>query len=163
PTPLRTRYVGDGAGVAVRMRPKRGGRRLEHARGRTDAVLSAGDARVLPAHGGVAGAAEALLIHVVAQAHVCQAQPRDADGGATQLGLFDYTPELMRLHDQPCPGSLLEGKRFAFIEGVPNMLGPQATFAQRGESGLSVSNLLPHFHQQVDKVTLLKAMYTDEF
>ncbi|HEX6068610.1 MAG TPA: DUF1501 domain-containing protein, partial [Longimicrobiaceae bacterium] len=58
---------------------------------------------------------------------------------------------------------LLEGKRFAFIEGVPNMLGPQASFAQRGDSGLTVSNLLPHFHEVVDQVTLLKAMYTDEF
>jgi hypothetical protein len=84
-------------------------------------------------------------------------------GAPSQLELFDYKPELQRLHNQPCPDSLLEGKRFAFIEGVPNMLGPQATFAQRGESGLSVSSLLPHFHEVVDKVTLLKAMHTDEF
>ena len=84
-------------------------------------------------------------------------------GAPSQLELFDYKPELQRLHNQPCPDSLLEGKRFAFIEGVPNMLGPQASFAPRGESGLTVSSLLPHFHEVVDRVTLLKAMYTDEF
>jgi hypothetical protein len=84
-------------------------------------------------------------------------------GAPSQLELFDYKPELQRLHNQPCPDSLLEGKRFAFIEGVPNMLGPQASFAPRGESGLSVSSLLPHFHEVVDRVTLLKAMHTDEF
>ncbi|HEX6926757.1 MAG TPA: DUF1501 domain-containing protein [Longimicrobiaceae bacterium] len=84
-------------------------------------------------------------------------------GAPSQLELFDYKPELIKLHNQPCPESLLEGKRFAFIEGVPNMLGPQAEFAPRGESGLTVSNLLPNFHRVVDRVTLLKAMYTDEF
>ncbi|HEX6068909.1 MAG TPA: DUF1501 domain-containing protein, partial [Longimicrobiaceae bacterium] len=45
-------------------------------------------------------------------------------GAPSQLELFDYKPELQKLHNQPCPDSLLEGKRFAFIEGVPNMLGP---------------------------------------
>lgn len=84
-------------------------------------------------------------------------------GAPSQLELFDYKPELMRLHNQPCPDSLLEGKRFAFIRGRPTMLGPQASFAPRGESGLYVSDLLPHFHEVVDRVTILKAMHTDEF
>ena len=84
-------------------------------------------------------------------------------GAPSQLELFDYKPELHKLHDQPCPDSLLEGKRFAFIEGRPTMLGPQAAFASRGQSGLSVSDLLPHFHEVVDRVTLLKAMHTDQF
>src|SRR5690349_19236449 len=56
-------------------------------------------------------------------------------GAPSQLELFDYKPELQKLHNQLCPPSLLEGKRFAFIRGVPKMLGPQATFAQRGQSG----------------------------
>jgi hypothetical protein len=84
-------------------------------------------------------------------------------GAPSQLELFDYKPELLRLHNQTCPDSLLEGKRFAFIRGRPNMLGPQAEFAPRGDSGLAVSDLLPHFHGVVDRVTLLKAMHTDQF
>ncbi|MEO0331731.1 MAG: DUF1501 domain-containing protein, partial [Bacteroidota bacterium] len=46
-------------------------------------------------------------------------------GAPSQLELFDYKPELEKLHDLDCPPSLLEGKRFAFIQGTPKMLGPQ--------------------------------------
>jgi hypothetical protein len=49
-------------------------------------------------------------------------------GAPSQLELFDYKPELAKLHNQACPTSLLDSKKFAFIQGVPNMLGPQATF-----------------------------------
>lgn len=84
-------------------------------------------------------------------------------GAPSQLELFDYKPELHKLHGQDCPQSLLAGKRFAFIQGVPKMLGPQATFKQYGESGNYVSNRLPYFSQAVDEVTFLKAMFTDEF
>ena len=84
-------------------------------------------------------------------------------GAPSQLELFDYKPTLQQLNMQQCPESLLEGKRFAFIKGIPKMLGPQATFSQHGESGAWVSNLLPHLAEEVDKVTFLKAMHTDEF
>src|SRR3982750_3424240 len=42
-------------------------------------------------------------------------------GAPSQLELFDYKPELMKLNGQDCPPSLLEGKRFAFIRGIPKM------------------------------------------
>ena len=54
-------------------------------------------------------------------------------GAPSQLELFDFKPELKKLHNQLCPPSLLEGKRFAFIRGTPKMLGPQALFEQRGQ------------------------------
>ena len=84
-------------------------------------------------------------------------------GAPSQLELFDYKPELQKLDGQKCPDSLLEGKRFAFIKGIPKMLGPQTQFAQHGESGAWVSDLMPHFSKAVDDVTFLKAMHTDEF
>lgn len=84
-------------------------------------------------------------------------------GSPSQLELFDYKPALDKLHDQPCPESLLKGKRFAFISGRPKMLGHHATFQQYGESGATVSNHLPHFAKAVDDVCFLKAMHTDEF
>jgi hypothetical protein len=43
------------------------------------------------------------------------------------------------------------------------MLGPQAKFAQHGESGAWVSENLPHFSTIVDEVSFLKAMTTDQF
>lgn len=84
-------------------------------------------------------------------------------GAPSQLELFDYKPELHKLDKQPCPPSLLEGKQFAFIRGVPTMLGPKANFKQRGESGAWVSDHLPHFAQLADEVSFLKAVYTDQF
>jgi hypothetical protein len=84
-------------------------------------------------------------------------------GAPSQLELFDYKPELMKLDGQDCPPSLLEGKRFAFIRGVPKMLGPQAKFAQHGQSGAWVSEHLPHFSTIVDEVAFLKACSSDQF
>lgn len=84
-------------------------------------------------------------------------------GAPSQLELFDYKPELAKLDGQDCPQSLLEGKKFAFIRGVPKMLGPQATFKQHGESGATISNYLPHLSTVADEVAFLKAVSTDQF
>ena len=84
-------------------------------------------------------------------------------GAPSQLELFDYKPELEKLHNKPCPESLITGKQFAFIEGIPNMLGPQATFSREGESGNWISNHIPHFKNIIDEVTFLKAVHTDQF
>ncbi len=84
-------------------------------------------------------------------------------GAPSQLEMFDYKPELAKLDGQDCPNSLLEGKKFAFIRGVPKMLGPQATFQQHGESGAWVSNYLPHLSTVVDDIAFLKAVTTDQF
>tara|TARA_B100000963_G_scaffold341678_1_gene341602 strand:- start:5553 stop:7046 length:1494 start_codon:yes stop_codon:yes gene_type:complete len=84
-------------------------------------------------------------------------------GAPSQLELFDYKPELEKLHNKPCPESLIAGKQFAFIEGTPNMLGPQATFSKQGESGNWISNHIPHFKNIIDEVTFLKAVHTDQF
>lgn len=84
-------------------------------------------------------------------------------GAPSQLELFDYKPELMKMDGQDCPPSILAGKKFAFITGVPKMLGPQATFAKYGQSGALVSENLPHFSTMVDDVSFLKAVHTDQF
>ncbi|MFY0687195.1 MAG: DUF1501 domain-containing protein [Cyclobacteriaceae bacterium] len=84
-------------------------------------------------------------------------------GAPSQLELFDYKPELEKLHGKDCPPSLLEGKRFAFIQGVPQMLGPQHQFRQHGQSGTYLSDALPHFKEIIDDVAIIKSMHTDEF
>jgi uncharacterized protein (DUF1501 family) len=84
-------------------------------------------------------------------------------GAPSQLELFDYKPELAKLDGQDCPPSLLEGRKFAFIRGVPKMLGPQASFKQHGQSGAWVSNYLPHLADVVDDISFLKAVHTDQF
>ena len=84
-------------------------------------------------------------------------------GAPSQLEMFDYKPKLQQLHGRDCPQSFLAGKRFAFIQGTPKMLGAQANFARHGRSGQYVSDLLPHFSRVVDDVTFLKAVHTEEF
>jgi hypothetical protein len=84
-------------------------------------------------------------------------------GAPSQLELFDYKPDLQKLDGQDCPASFIQGKKFAFIRGVPKLLGPQVGFKQYGESGLWISELLPHFQRVADEVSILKAVNTDQF
>ncbi|QDV27487.1 DUF1501 domain-containing protein [Aureliella helgolandensis] len=84
-------------------------------------------------------------------------------GSPSQLDLFDYKPELQKLDGQDTPQSFLEGKRFAFIQGVPKMLGPQFKFEQVGEAGNWVSDRLPHFKSVADQVCFIKSMTTSQF
>jgi Protein of unknown function (DUF1501) len=84
-------------------------------------------------------------------------------GAPSQLELFSYKPELAKLDGQDCPQSLLEGKKFAFIRGVPKMLGPQANFKQYGQSGIWLSDNLPHLSTVVDDIAFLNAVTTDQF
>lgn len=84
-------------------------------------------------------------------------------GAPSQLELFDYKPILKKYDGKACPASLLEGKRFAFLKGTPQMMGPQARFQQYGQTGSWVSEHLPYFSKMVDEVSFLKAMHTDEF
>ncbi len=84
-------------------------------------------------------------------------------GAPSQLDLFDYKPDLQRLNGQDCPKEFLEGKRFAFIQGGPKMLGPQFDFKQYGHSGAWFSARLPNLAQHADKLCFIKTMQTDQF
>ncbi len=84
-------------------------------------------------------------------------------GAPSQLELFDYKPELSKMDGQDCPPSLLTGKQFAFITGVPKMLGPLAKFSQHGQSGAWISEHLPHLSTVADEISFLKAVKTDQF
>lgn len=84
-------------------------------------------------------------------------------GAPSQLELFEHKPDLKRLDGQDCPASFLAGKRFAFISGVPKLLGSQYPFHQAGQSGQWLSDRLPHIEKQVDDICFIKSMRTDQF
>ena len=84
-------------------------------------------------------------------------------GGPPQQELFDYKPELVKRNMQPCPDSLLAGKRFAFIKGHPNLLGTPYKFRQHGASGQWMSELWPQLAKQADDLTVIRSMTTDQF
>ncbi len=84
-------------------------------------------------------------------------------GAPSQLELFEHKPELTKLDGQDCPASFLAGKRFAFITGVPKLMGAQYPFHQIGQSGQWISDRLPHLEKHIDDLCFIKSMRTDQF
>ena len=84
-------------------------------------------------------------------------------GGPSQLDLFDPKPVLNRYDGQPCPAELIKGERFAFIKGVPNLLGSPHQFRRYGQSGTELSALLPHLASVVDDIAVVRSLHTTQF
>ena len=84
-------------------------------------------------------------------------------GGPSQLDLFDYKPTLTKFDGQPCPEDLIKGERFAFIKGVPKLLGSPHAFGRYGQSGAQLSSLLPHLAKIADDVAIVKSLHTTQF
>ena len=84
-------------------------------------------------------------------------------GSPSQLDLFDYKPKLVELNGEPCPESLYKKERFAFIKGVPKMLGTPHQFSRHGQCGTELSSLLPHLATVVDDIAVIRSMHTDQF
>jgi hypothetical protein len=84
-------------------------------------------------------------------------------GSPPHLDMFDYKPELQKFDDKPCPDEFIKGKRFAFTNGVPKLMGTPHAFKQYGKSGAWMSDVLPHLSKHVDDLTFIKSMTTDQF
>jgi hypothetical protein len=84
-------------------------------------------------------------------------------GSPSQLDLFDPKPKLKELDGKPCPQELIDGERFAFIEGVPRILGSPHHFEPRGESGQLISDLLPHLSGVADDIAIIRSLWTEQF
>lgn len=84
-------------------------------------------------------------------------------GAPPQHDLFDYKPKLVELNMQDCPQKYLEGQRFAFIKGVPKLLGTPHKFTKCGQSGNEISDILPHLQTVADDLCIIKSMVTDQF
>lgn len=84
-------------------------------------------------------------------------------GSPSQLELFDDKPDLKKLHMKDAPKSFLEGKRFAFIKGVPKILAGQFAFRRAGQSGQPISELLPNLASVLDKLCVIRTVHTDQF
>src|SRR6056297_2525718 len=84
-------------------------------------------------------------------------------GAPSQLDLFDYKPKLKALGGQPIPPSVIDGQRYAFIQPDAAILPPQFKFQRHGQSGIELSDQLPHLAKVVDDISLLKAVHTDQF
>ena len=79
------------------------------------------------------------------------------NGGASQMDLFDFKPELVKRH-----GEAFDPGATAHIEAPTSepgkVLKPMFDFRQHGASGRWVSSLLPHTAECVDDLAFLMAM-----
>lgn len=84
-------------------------------------------------------------------------------GGPSQLDLFTPKPKLNDLNGKPIPDSFIQGKRFAFLKGVPKLLGTPHKFEKAGRCGMDFSDLLPHHRSIADEACWLRGLKTDVF
>jgi hypothetical protein len=86
-------------------------------------------------------------------------------GAPSQLDLFDPKPALEKFRGQNLPDSIRKGQRLtgmtAFQSNFPT--APSLfKFAQHGQSGATLSELLPHTAKLADKLTFIKSMFTEQ-
>ena len=85
-------------------------------------------------------------------------------GGPAQMELFDYKPELAKLHGQELPPSVRDTQRltgFTAKQGQFPIVASPFKFARHGECGAWVSELLPHLSTVVDELCFIKSMHTE--
>ncbi len=84
-------------------------------------------------------------------------------GSPPNLDLYDHKPELLRRDGEDCPAETIAGKKFAFTSGTPKLLGTRRQWKRCGESGMELSDAIPHLHRVADKLCLVRSMHTDQF
>ncbi len=83
-------------------------------------------------------------------------------GGPSHVDLFDPKPILNRLDGKEIPRELLKDHQsFALIRGMPSLKGSPYQFAPRGESGIVMSELMPHLATVAEELTVVRSMNTD--
>ena len=86
-------------------------------------------------------------------------------GAPSQLDLFDPKPQLEKLRGENLPDSIRKGQRLtgmtAFQSNFP--IAPTLfKFAQHGQSGATLSELLPHTARRVDDLSFIRSMHTEQ-
>lgn len=81
-------------------------------------------------------------------------------GGPSHVDLFDPKPDLIRLAGQPIPDSFGTFKTRRAV-AKNKLLAPLRPFKKHGQSGIEVSDFLPHTATCVDEICLLRGCYGD--
>ena len=76
-------------------------------------------------------------------------------GAPSQVDTFDYKPELAKRDGQELPFDLP-----ANSSAKPSLLNGPWKFSRRGQSGLWVSDLLPHVAKRIDDLCVIRSMHT---
>jgi hypothetical protein len=81
-------------------------------------------------------------------------------GGPSHVDLFDPKPDLVRLAGRPIPESFGTFKTRRAV-AKNKLLAPCRPFAKRGQSGIDVSEFLPHVAGCADELCVLRGCYGD--
>ena len=85
-------------------------------------------------------------------------------GGPSQMETLDYKPVLQARNGESLPDSVRQGQRLTGMSGnqaVLPLAGAYCGFSRHGESGTWMSDLLPHTAKVVDKLCIVRSLYTD--
>src|SRR3954469_25384749 len=85
-------------------------------------------------------------------------------GGPSQLDLFDHKPLLNKMTGEDLPESVRMGQRLTGMTGFQARLplaGSLFKFAKHGQSGASVSELLPWTSKVVDDLCFVRSVHTE--
>jgi hypothetical protein len=85
-------------------------------------------------------------------------------GGPSQHDLFDYKPLLNERNGQPLPPEVRGAQRLTGMsanQAVFPLAGSHFKFAQHGQSGAWMSDLLPHLSKVSDELCFIKSMWTE--
>jgi len=86
------------------------------------------------------------------------------DGGPSQFELFVRKPKLLELDGQKLPDSFTKDVRFAFLDrDRSTVTAPKPRFAEHGQCGIELSELLPNLATCVDELCMIHSMHTDQF
>jgi len=83
-------------------------------------------------------------------------------GAPSHLDLYEEKPELVKRHNEPCPPEVTRGRDFAFIGKTSTLAGSPWKFSQHGESGHTLSELLPHLSSVVDELAIIHSLHSEE-
>ena len=76
------------------------------------------------------------------------------------MDLYDYKPHLARRSGDALPYELPATEATVGLDNT-KLLGPVSTFSHQGESGLFMSDLLPHTSRHADDLCVLRAVQAD--
>jgi len=85
------------------------------------------------------------------------------EGAPSQMDLFDPKPELTKWHGQSLPPSMTKDMKLAFIKPTARILASPRKFAPCGQSGVELSDLIPHTAKHADDICLVRSMHSDAF
>lgn len=81
-------------------------------------------------------------------------------GGPSHVDLFDPKPQLVKYAGKPLPDSFGEVMTRREVARNP-LLGPVKPFHKHGQSGLEISEFLPHVAECADELFVIRSMHGD--